>query len=177
MFKIIVIGVIVTIMSVFIFTKIDPKINNNNNSNKTSINGQNLLSITVTGQVVKPGTYVLNEGDTIDTLLMSAGGPSENADANAYYENTKLIKGVSYYIAPLYDESDICGTTKIEKVNINLDNRENLMSINGLGSTIATAIINYRDANGSFTYLEEIKNVNGIGNATFEKIKNNIVLR
>ena len=49
--------------------------------------------------------------------------------------------------------------------------------INGIGSTIATAIVNYRNDNGSFGRIEDIKNVNGIGNATFEKVKNYITIK
>lgn len=175
MFKVIIAGVVLTIVAVFVFSKIDPKVKKAQET--TTQDKADFLSITVTGQVAKPGTYVMKNGDTIDTLLISAGGPTENADANAYYETTVLTKGVSYYIAPLFDESDICGTTEIAKVNLNTDSRDALMAVNGLGSTIATAIVNHRETNGSFTYLEEVKKVSGIGNATFEKIKNYIVLR
>lgn len=175
MFKVIVIGLLVTFLAVFAFTTIDPKIQNSTPS--ITITNENYLSITVTGQVKKPGTYVLEAGATIDQLILAAGGVTENADANAYIETTELKKGVSYYIAPLYSEDDICGDTKLEKVNINYDTKEKLMSINGIGSATANAIISYRDQNGSFTYLEEIKQVSGIGNSTYEKIKNNIVLR
>lgn len=175
MFKVIVIGLLVTFLAVFAFTTIDPKINNSTPS--ITITNENYLSITVTGQVNKPGTYVLEKNSTIDDLLLAAGGPTENADANAYIETTLIKKGVSYYIAPIYSEDDICGDVKLEKVNINYDNKEKLMSVNGIGSAIANAIINYREQNGSFTYLEELKEVTGIGNSTYEKIKNYIVLR
>ncbi|MGE4341849.1 MAG: helix-hairpin-helix domain-containing protein [Bacilli bacterium] len=176
MLKVIVIGVLITFLAIFAFTTIDPNVNNGN-SQDTQLVSEQFNSITVTGQVNRPGTYVLEDGATMDDLLIAAGGPTSNADANAYLETTLLIKGNSYYIAPLYDESDICGDTVISKVNVNYDSKEQLMAINGFGSATVSAIIDYRNLNGSFTYLEEIKLVSGIGNATFEKVKSSITLR
>lgn len=178
MYKVIIIGVIITFLAIFAFTVIDPNVINPGASQASSqVVNEGFYSITVTGQVIKPGVFVLSEGATIEDLLMAAGGPSENADAKAYIESTVLKKGQSYYIAPLYSDDDICGDVELAKVNINSDSKDKLMSINGFGSTIVTALINYRSQNGSFTYLEELKAVSGIGNSTFEKVKNYITLR
>lgn len=62
------------------------------------------------------------------------------------------------------------------KVSINTADKETLMTLNGIGEAKADAIINYREENGSFKTIEDIKNVSGIGDAIFEKIKNNITL-
>ncbi|MDY0118295.1 MAG: ComEA family DNA-binding protein [Bacilli bacterium] len=174
MYKAIIAIVIATIVAIFAFTQIDPKIPNDS---QISVVEGDYNSITVSGEVNKPGTYVMKEGDTIDDLIMEAGGPTSNADARAYFENTLLGAGVSYYIAPIKDLDDICGEVEYEKVNVNTDDRDTLMKVNGIGTAVASAIISYREANGSFTYLEELMKVSGIGNATFEKIKNYIILR
>ena len=50
------------------------------------------------------------------------------------------------------------------------------MSLPGIGESKADAIINYRKENGDFSNLEDIKNVSGIGDSVFEKIKDNIIL-
>ena len=84
---------------------------------------------------------------------------------------------MSYFIASLYDENDICNDYPLAKVNINNADKDLLMTVNGIGSTIASALVTYRETDGEFSYLEEIMNVTGIGNATFEKIKNSIVLQ
>lgn len=63
-----------------------------------------------------------------------------------------------------------------EKVSINTGSKEDLLKISGLGDAKAGAIIEYREKNGSFKTLEEIKNVSGIGDALFEKIKDKIKL-
>lgn len=50
------------------------------------------------------------------------------------------------------------------------------MMVNGFGDAVTTQLISYRNDNGVFNRLEDIKNVSGIGNATFEKVKNYIYL-
>ncbi|MCR4328170.1 MAG: helix-hairpin-helix domain-containing protein [Patescibacteria group bacterium] len=62
------------------------------------------------------------------------------------------------------------------KVNINTANLDALDTITGVGTTIAQRIIDYRNENGDFQTIEEIKNVKGIGDATFEKMKNEITI-
>ncbi len=177
MYKIIIIGVLITFLAIFAFTTIDPNIGQQGTSQVSQIINDGFHSITVTGQVLKPGVFILEEGATLEDLIMAAGGPTDNADANAYIETTVVKKGQSYYIAPLYNDDDICGDVQLEKVNVNYDTKEKLMAINGFGSAIVTALINYRSQNGSFSYLEELKEVSGIGNSTFEKVKNYITLR
>ena len=61
-------------------------------------------------------------------------------------------------------------------VNINSATQAQLESLNGIGPVKAKAIIDYREKNGRFKSLEEIKNVSGIGDATFDKIKGDIAL-
>lgn len=62
------------------------------------------------------------------------------------------------------------------KISINSALKEELMTLNGIGESKANAIINYRNENGLFKQIEDIKNVSGIGDSVFEKIKNNITL-
>ena len=60
------------------------------------------------------------------------------------------------------------------KISINSASKEELMTLNGIGESKADAIINYRNENGLFKTIEDLKNVSGVGNSVFEKIKNNI---
>lgn len=62
------------------------------------------------------------------------------------------------------------------KISINTASKEDLMTLNGIGEAKANAIIEYRTQNGNFKKIEDIKNVSGIGDAIYEKIKNNITL-
>ena len=62
-----------------------------------------------------------------------------------------------------------------EKVNINTAPKEELMTLSGIGETKAEAIIAYRKEN-TFKVIEDLKNVSGIGNETYEEIKNYITV-
>lgn len=59
-------------------------------------------------------------------------------------------------------------------VNINTASHSELMKLNGVGESIASKIIDYRETRGGFSSIEEIMNVSGIGKKVFEKIKDNI---
>ena len=63
-----------------------------------------------------------------------------------------------------------------ERININTANLEELQRITGIGPAYAQRIIDYRETNGSFQAIEEIKNVKGIGDVTFEKMKDQITV-
>ena len=63
-----------------------------------------------------------------------------------------------------------------EKVSLNKATKEELMTLEGIGESKALSIIEYRTKKDGFQTLEELKNVNGIGESLYEKIKNNITL-
>ena len=72
------------------------------------------------------------------------------------------------------DNSNLVDDTKDSLVNINIASKEKLMELSGIGESKALDIINYRELNGKFSKIEDIKNVSGIGNAIYEKIKDHI---
>lgn len=61
-----------------------------------------------------------------------------------------------------------------KRLNINTATKEELMSIDGIGETIASRILTKREELGSFKIIEQITEVDGIGQKTFDKIKNYI---
>lgn len=63
-----------------------------------------------------------------------------------------------------------------EKISINTASKEELMTLSGIGEVKAAAIIKYREDNNGFSNIEDVKNVSGIGDALYEKIKDNITL-
>ncbi|MCR5430250.1 MAG: helix-hairpin-helix domain-containing protein, partial [Eubacterium sp.] len=56
-------------------------------------------------------------------------------------------------------------------ININTATAEELQTLSGIGEVRAKAIVEYRTQNGNFSKPEDIKNVSGIGDATFNNIK------
>ena len=62
-------------------------------------------------------------------------------------------------------------------ININTANETELEQLPGIGASIAGRIIDYRNKNGKFKAIEDIKNVTGIGETKFEKIKDFIKVK
>ena len=177
MTKVVIIGAILTAIMMLIFTKIDPNLSSNQGqSSSISQVEKDYVTCTISGEVNRPGSYVLNSDSTLLDLISNAGGLTANADDLAFNSSIFLIDGMDYYIANKSKTPDTCVVETIEKVNINSASKEELMQINGIGASTAQAIIDYREKNGEFTYIEELKNVPGIGNATFEKIKDYVVI-
>lgn len=76
-------------------------------------------------------------------------------------------------------KNDACITEKANnssKISINTATEEQLQTLPGIGESKAKDIINYRTENGPFTSIEDIKNVSGIGESLFAKIKDYITL-
>ncbi|NOQ77301.1 MAG: helix-hairpin-helix domain-containing protein [Methylococcaceae bacterium] len=61
-----------------------------------------------------------------------------------------------------------------DTVNVNTANMEQLQSINGIGESTATAIIEYREMNGSFSHVSDLVNVKGIGEKKLAKLREQI---
>ena len=72
--------------------------------------------------------------------------------------------------------SEAVSDTKTSIVNINTASISELKTLTGIGESKAKAIISYREKNGGFKSIDEIKKVSGIGNATYEKFKDNITI-
>ena len=174
MYKIIIGVLIAMFVVIFIFTKIDPNLSSNASSGGSE--GE-FLTVSVEGEVTREGTYLLDTDTTLGDLIEAAGGQTDNADELAFNVSCDLIDNMTYYIAPLFAEDDVCANELLVKVGLNKGQKEDFMTIDGIGSSIASAIISYREDNGPYQYLEEVMDVSGIGNATFIRIRNSITLQ
>ena len=173
------IGVVVAAFIVVIgFLLIDPDLNQvtDNGAITEVVDTKTGNKYTIEGEVNKAGTYVLSDSATMADLIAAAGGTNSNADDLAYFENATLKSGSTYYIAGKYDATDICSKSEVTKVNINEDDATTLMSVNGITTSIASSIVSYRAENGIFNTIEQVMEVYGIGNATYHKIRNYVIL-
>lgn len=169
------IGVVVVAIAVIsAFLIIDPKMQASTAGTVTEV--ATTFSVAIEGEVYKAGNYTMKDGSTMLDLISTAGGVTVNADSRAYYEEAELTKGMTYYIASRYDSSDICSASEVNKVNINVDDADTLTSISGITSTIANSIVSYRNENGLFSTIEQLMEVYGVGNATYRKIRNYVIL-
>jgi len=174
MFKVMIAVLVFTVVTLIILLSIDPNLNAN--SLLTQSSSATTFTVSISGQIMRPGTYVLNPDARLDDLIEAAGGPTDNADEKAYLPDCELLNAMTYYIAPKFADDDICGDYPYEKVGLNSSTKDDLLVISGIGTTISAAIVGYREEHGAYRYLEQVKEVSGIGNATFEKIKNYITL-
>ena len=176
MFKILIGVVCVAVMVIGAFLFLDPSVGITTTGGAVTEVSTNTISITVEGEVYKAGTYTFKDSVTMLDLIDAAGGTTSHADERAYYETAELTSGMTYYIASLYDTSDVCSSQAIDKVNINSDDATTLATVNGISSTVANSIVSYRTDHGLFSTLEELQEVYGIGSATYKKIRNYVIL-
>ena len=174
MVKLIIGAVIAVFLVIGSFMLLDPVINSQTVEETTEV--AQTFTYTIEGEVSKVGTYTLSDAITLSDLINAAGGVSSNADDRAYYLSASLKAGETYYIPAKFDATDICGNTTLSKVNINSDNAETMMSVNGITSSIASSIVSYRQEKGTFQTLEQLKEVYGIGDATYRRIRNYVIL-
>ncbi|HHY37085.1 MAG TPA: hypothetical protein GX518_05280 [Firmicutes bacterium] len=131
----------------------------------------------VAGAVKRSGVYRLPEGSRVIDAVEAAGGGTEDADIHALNLADILVDGQRYYV-PTREETaggrgSYAGTTA-GKINLNRATRAELETLPGIGPALAERIITYREEHGPFRRPEEIKNVSGIGEKTYENIKDYI---
>ena len=144
----------------------------------------------ITGEINNPGIIELKSGDRIFNAIEKAGGTTENADISKMNLAQVVEDGMKINVpnindkeivieetVPTVSNSDSIQQKKQTIVNINNASQTELETLPGIGPSIANKIINYRKEKGKFSRIEDIKNVSGIGEAKFEKIKKYISVK
>jgi len=116
--------------------------------------------IYIGGAVSNPGFYSLQAGDTIEALIQTAGGITISTD----------LSWLKLYILQTGEKE------QPQKINLNRAEVWLLEALPGIGESRAQAIIAYRHQNGPFHNINELIKVEGIGTATYEKIKHLIAV-
>lgn len=127
------------------------------------------IYVYVEGEVANPGIYEFTEGDRVADAIEAAGGFTSSADRGAVNLAASLNDGQQVYV---YKVGDIP-----QKVNINTAGSWLLQLLPGIGEVLAGRIIEYRNGNGGFRIIEDLKKVEGIGPATFDNLKDKITVR
>lgn len=159
------------------------KINNNENNESETQEVKNKIVVEIKGEVVKPDVYLLDEGSIIKDLIDIADGLTDEADISNINRAKELSNHELIIIYNINDEERENTNYALENdnesnniININTATESELQNIPGVGEVKAKSIIIYREKNGGFKKIEEIKSVDGIGEKTFEKIKEFIKL-
>lgn len=148
------------------------------------------LVVYVCGAVNEPGIYSLAEDSRLYEAIALAGGFSAEADPAYHNLARPIADGERIYILSVEEaealevaqqvageEGTVTNASGTGLINLNTATAELLMELPGIGESKAAAILAYRSKIGSFTSVEEILNVSGIGEAMFEKIKDKITLK
>ena len=125
--------------------------------------------VTMTGNKTKVSLELLNDQDY--TILFWAN----KAETDYVKSNSLAISSVQNDVVSSKSEDRETRTKAQEIININTADKQQLMTIKGIGEVKAEAIISYRESVGKFKSVEELLQVRGIGKATLEKIRDCIV--
>lgn len=164
-------------------------------SNDTSQNTNNSptteVTVYISGAVKTEGVVTMSSEDRLSDAIKVMGGIVEGADMNAINLAEKLVDG-KHYVIPKQGEQipvdvNAGGSTSGAAqtagenaqgqgglVNINTATLEQLDTLPGVGEATANKIITYREENGGFKSIEDLKNVKGIGDKKFEDMKSSI---
>lgn len=155
------------------------------------------IKVEIKGAVLNPGVYEMTKTDRVIDLINVSGGLLENANTN-FINKASVLKDES--VIKIYTNEEINDHNKVEVIyeyiekececpvisndaclendnksdkliNINQATKEDLLTLSGIGDAKANSIIEYRINNGEFSKIEDIKNVSGISENLFEKIK------
>lgn len=155
---------------------------NENNKNKVIVSKnvqteveEEFIYVDVDGAVVNPGVYKLKKGSRVFEAIKKAGGLSDNADTSSLNQAKFVEDGEKITIPVSNDDMSYFDGSDSKLININTADKSKLTELSGVGDAIADRIIEYRNKT-RFSSIEDIKNVKGIGDATFEKIKNQITV-
>lgn len=150
---------------------------------------ESIIYIDIKGAVNRPGLYQLSEGSRMVDAIEAAGGLTTEADDRTINLAEKLLDQQKIIV---YTESEIAEqlmqedrdnlldrdyhlsspSVASQKININIATVEELQTLPNIGPKKAQAIIEYRQTNGSFQTIDQIKEIKGIGEKTYEELAN-----
>jgi competence protein ComEA len=149
-----------------------------------------IIMVDVKGQVTMPGVYSSSQGERVIDVIQRAGGLTENADesqvnfaehvqdAMVIYIPAKGEEGVTVPTGTTVNPSNTGGTSGNQaKINLNKADETQLQNLPGIGPSKAAAITEYRETSGPFKSVEDLKDISGIGDKTFEKLKDLITVQ
>jgi competence protein ComEA len=152
------------------------------------------LIVYLTGAVASPGIFELGEGSRINDAVSDAGGLREDAAAEYLNLAARVEDGMHIHI-PTREEIASGESARIEAagatgvtdppgggsspadtgpVNINKADKTELETLPGIGAALAQRIIDYREKNGLFAVIEDLKQVSGIGDKKFEDLADKV---
>ena len=138
------------------------------------------VTIYISGEVNNPGVVTIESDKRLSDAVEILGGVTENADLNKINLAIKLNDEQHYIIPKIGEVTTNNEASNIDeknsKININTASLEELDNLPGVGEATANKILSYREEKGEFKSIEEIKNVNGIGDKKYIDLKEKICI-
>lgn len=150
-----------------------------------------IIKVDVKGAVKSPGIFTAQAGDRVIDLISSAGSFTEKADTDKV-NFAQIIEDQMVIYVPEIGEEDKGNLENIQVgtsgdavtkgtsgglVNLNAATQEDLQTLTGIGPSKANAILEYRETVGKFKEVDELKQVTGIGDKTFERLRDSISVK
>ncbi|MFJ7854291.1 helix-hairpin-helix domain-containing protein [Peribacillus frigoritolerans] len=150
-----------------------------------------IIKVDVKGAVKSPGIFTAQAGDRVIDLISAAGSFTEKADTDKV-NFAQIIEDQMVIYVPEIGEEDkgdleniqvgtsgdaITKGTSGGVVNLNTATQEDLQTLTGIGPSKANAILEYRETIGKFKEVDELKQVTGIGDKTFERLRDSISVK
>lgn len=139
---------------------------------------QNLETVVihVVGDVPKPGIYEIPQGSRLVDAVMAAGGVTGGAEACGLNLARNINDGEQIEVIASVQGCPQQSENSGGLVSLNESDASGFDALPGIGPTLSERIIAWRDQNGSFTAIEELNQVSGIGDKLYESIKDLVTL-
>lgn len=137
------------------------------------------IKVQVSGEVMLPGVYTMSPGDRMIDAISAAGGASSKADLSGLNLSKRVQDEARYHI-PAIGESTPAPSMAAEAsaaaeggglIDLNTAQARELETLPGIGPSLASAIVAYREDNGPFAAVDDVDNVPGIGPKTLNAIR------
>ena len=132
------------------------------------------IFVDVTGAVNKPGVYTLTGKSRVIDAIKAAGDSAPGADLSTINLARIVNDGEQIYVdSTVINSAGVRVSKSVHSgpININRATAHQLDALDGIGPVIAQRIVEYRKINGSFTTIDDLQKVSGIGAAKFAQIK------
>ncbi|HFZ6905451.1 TPA: helix-hairpin-helix domain-containing protein [Streptococcus agalactiae] len=146
----------------------------------------NQVTVDVKGAVNHPGVYSLPSQSRVTDAIKRAGGLSNLVDSKSVNLAQKLQDETVIYVAQKGEKITVVEEEKANniatqgnskgKINLNKADLSSLQTISGVGAKRAQDILDYRDSQGGFKTIDDLKNVSGIGEKTLEKLRQDVTI-
>jgi competence protein ComEA len=148
---------------------------------ETKENKTIVIMVDVKGAVNIPGVYHAEEGQRVLDLINKAGGFTNEADSNQVNLSQHIEDEMVIFVPVLGETVDVMqnAPTSVQNklLDINKATDSELQTLPGIGPSKAIAIIEFREKNGEFQTIEDLKKISGIGEKTFEELASLITVK